>query len=321
MPLFLSEKHVAELLTMPETLQLMESAFRHWAEGCATLQPRRRLHMPRGIYHFMAAADLTEEIFGIKLYASFRPKTRFLVLLYSAQNGDLLALMEADMLGQMRTGAVSGLATRILANKHTPMHVGIIGTGWQAESQLEAVCTACSVDGLLAYSRTPERCQAFCSKMTSLLPVPVLPKESPEALVKECNVIITATSASQPVLHGSWLNPGTHINAIGSNMLIRQEIDIEVVQRANLVVMDSIEQAKLEAGDLLPAVERGVFRWEQAVELAQVVGGNHPGRKDQKEITLFKSLGIALEDVVVAFHLYQKARNLGVGEERELGEL
>jgi alanine dehydrogenase len=316
MTLFLSEKQVSNLLTMPEALQVVEEAFRHVATGEALQQPRRRLIMPKGIYHIMPAADLQTETFGVKLYTSFSPRTRFLFLLYSSQNGDLLAVIEADKLGQVRTGAASGIATKLLANHADPLRVGLFGAGWQAETQIEAVCTACTVQQVLVYSRTPERREAFCNKMSTLLRQDIRPAESPEEVVRNSNVIITATNSISPVLQGAWLRPGTHINAVGSNMLIRQELDIETIRRSDLIVVDSIEQARLEAGDLLPAFERGYFRWEQAVELAQIVNRQHPGRTKPEQITLFKSLGVALEDVAVATHVYKKALHQGIGEER-----
>ncbi|CEK14196.1 ornithine cyclodeaminase family protein [Chthonomonas calidirosea] len=316
MALFLSEKQVSELLTMSDALQVLEEAFWHAADGEVLQHPRRRLIMPRGIYHVMSAADLRTETFGIKLYTSFPPRTRFLFLLYSSQNGDLLAIIEADKLGQVRTGAATGIATKLLANHSEPLRVGVFGAGWQAETQIEAVCTACTTQQVRVYSRSPERREAFCKKINALLSLDISPAESPEEVVRNSNVIITATNSISPVLQGKWLSPGTHINAIGSNMLIRQELDVEAIRQADLIVVDSIEQARLEAGDLLPAFERGYFRWEQAVELAQIVSGQHPGRTHPDQITLFKSLGIALEDVAVATHIYKKALHQGIGEER-----
>src|SRR5438309_528168 len=140
MALYLTERDVENLLTMPEAVAALDDAFRRQANGDVINQPRRRLHVPEGTYHTMVAADLGLETFGIKAYTSFPPKTRFLVLLYDARNGDLLAMIEADKLGQMRTGAASGVATRYLAQAGRPLRVGIYGTGWQAQAQLEAVC-------------------------------------------------------------------------------------------------------------------------------------------------------------------------------------
>ncbi|HZO87028.1 MAG TPA: ornithine cyclodeaminase family protein [Chthonomonadaceae bacterium] len=315
MALYLTEKDVTQLLTMPEAVRALEAIFRRAANGEAINQPRRRLFMPQGTYHTMVAADLGLRTFGIKTYASFPPQTRFLFLLYDAQNGDLLSLMEADKLGQVRTGAASGVATRYLAKPDGPLRLGIYGTGWQAQSQLEAVAAVREVSGIVVYSRNEAHRAAFCQEMTDRLGLPVTPVSHPEAAAEGQDVVITATSAREPVLRGEWLSPGAHVNAIGSNQLTRREVDEETIRRSAVVVVDSVEQAKGESGDLLVPYERRLFRWEQAVELADVVTGRHPGRTDGQQITLFKSNGIALEDVAVATLVYEKARAANVGVE------
>lgn len=315
MALYLTEHDVENLLTMSEAVEALDQAFHHQAEGQAINQPRRRLHLPKGTYHTMVAGDLELGTFAIKAYASFPPKTRFLVLLYSADNGDLLALIEADRLGQMRTGAASGVATRYLARPTAHLRVGIYGTGWQAESQLEAICAVRPIQNVVAYGRNPERCAAFCERMCTRLQIPVDPVDTPEAAAAERDVVITATTARDPVLKGEWLCAGTHINAVGSNMLMKRELDEAAIQRSALIVVDSLEQSKREAGDLLPAYERRLFRWEQVVELAQIVSGQCVGRTEDKQITLFKSNGIALEDTAVATLVYQKAVATRTGTE------
>jgi ornithine cyclodeaminase/alanine dehydrogenase-like protein (mu-crystallin family) len=313
MALFLTENQVAQLLTMPEALAALEDAFRRQAHGDVINQPRRRLHLPEGTYHTMIAADLGLQTFGIKAYASFRPQTRFLFLLYDARSGDLLAMMEADRLGQIRTGAASGVATQYLARQGDALRVGIYGTGWQAQTQLEAVCAARAVQNVVAYSRDASRRAAFCATMTERLGVPVTPAEQPEAAAQGQEIVITATSARDPVLRGEWLSPGAHLNVVGSNMLMKREVDDETIRRSDVLVVDSIEQSKSEAGDLLPPFERRLFRWEQVVELADIVGGRHPGRTDGRQITLFKSNGVALEDVAVATLVFRKALAAGIG--------
>ncbi|HLV81912.1 MAG TPA: ornithine cyclodeaminase family protein [Chthonomonadaceae bacterium] len=313
MALYLTEQDVEWLLTMPEAVAALEAAFRRQAAGEVVNQPRRRLFLPAGVYHTMVAGDVGLGAFGIKAYASFPPKTRFLMLLYSAQNGDLLAIMEADKLGQMRTGAASGVATKYLARQGL-LRAGIYGTGWQARSQLEALCAVREVREITAYSRSAERRERFCQEMAARLGVPVTPAERPEAAAEGQDVVITVTTAREPVLRGAWLSPGAHVNVVGSNMRIKREVDEETIQRSRRIVLDSIEQAKLEAGDLLIPYERRLFRWEQAVELSAVVSGSAPGRTDDSQITLFKSLGVALEDVAVAMAVYAKARAENIGQ-------
>ncbi|HLK59337.1 MAG TPA: ornithine cyclodeaminase family protein [Chthonomonadaceae bacterium] len=315
MALYLTEHDVEQLLTMSEALTALEDAFRRQANGEAINQPRRRLHLPEGTYHTMVAADLGMDRFSIKAYASFRPKTRFLVLHYAANSGDLLAIIEADRLGQMRTGAASGVATRRLARQGKPLRVGIYGTGWQAQSQLEAVCAACEVAQIVAYGRDAARREAFCHHMSAHLGLVVTPAARPEDAARKQDVVITATTAREPVLRGEWLEPGVHVNAVGSNLLMKREVDEATVQRSDLLVVDSIEQSKQEAGNLLPAYERRLFRWEQVIELSDIVSGRRPGRTDDAQITLFKSNGIALEDVAVAEVVYRKALEVNCGVE------
>ena len=315
MALYLTESDVESLLTMPEAVAALEGAFLRQSMGDVLNQSRRRLHLPEGTYHTMTAADLGLNTFAIKTYASFRPKTRFLVLLYDAGNGDLLAIIEADRLGQMRTGAATGVAAAALAKRGMPLRVGIYGTGWQAESQCEAVLAAAEIAQVTAYSRDTAKRTAFCEKMSAKLGLPVVPADSPEQAAREQDVVITATTSRDPVLQGEWLSPGTHVSAVGSNLLMKREVDEETIRRAAVIVVDSIEQSKMEAGDLLPAFERRLFRWEQVAELSEIVGGRREGRVSDAQITLFKSNGLAMEDVAVATLVYQKAKAAGAGRE------
>lgn len=315
MALYLTERNVEELLTVQEAVKALEDAFRRQGNGEVINQPRRRLHLPEGTYHTMAAADLGLQTFGLKAYTSFRPKTRFLMLLYSAASGDLLALIEADRLGQIRTGAATGVATRHLAIQAQPLRIGIYGTGWQAQTQLEAVCAVREVQAITAYSRDEAKRRAFCERMTAQLGVAVTPAERPETAAEGQDVVITATTSKVPVLRGEWLAPGTHVNAVGSNVLVKREVNEETIRRAALIAVDSLEQAKQESGDLLVPYEMRLFRWEQVVALGDIVAGRHPGRADNWQITLFKSNGIAMWDVAVATLVYKKALVAQVGKD------
>jgi ornithine cyclodeaminase/alanine dehydrogenase-like protein (mu-crystallin family) len=320
MALYLTENDVEHLITMHDVLEAVEGAFRRQARGDVLNQPRRRLHLPEGTYHTMVAADLGLNTFALKAYTSYRAQNKFLVLLYDAGSGNLLALIEANRLGQMRTGAATGIATKYLARREKPLAVGIYGTGWQAQSQLEAVCAACSVESIWVYGRDVARREAFCALMASRLNLPVLSEGSPELTAAGKEVLITATTSAHPVLRGEWVAPGCHINAIGSNMLMRREVDDETLRRSDLIVVDSIEQSKMEAGDLLPPFERRLFRWEEVVELSDLVGGRREGRTSAEQITFFKSNGIAMEDVAVATLAYQKAMRSDAGKDIALWE-
>ncbi len=318
MTLYLTEQHVTDLLSIEEAIQAVEGAFARQAMGEVTLHPRRRMHLPAGTFHTMEAADMGLNVFGIKTYASFSPRTRFVVMLYCAANGNLLAIIEADKLGQIRTGATAGVAAKYLARREADLKVGIYGSGWQAETQLEAICAVRRVASVKVYSRKADKRTAFAQRMTKRLGVDVCACDDPQACAEGQDVIITATNSLQPVLKGAWLMPGTHINAVGGNMLIRRELDDDVVKMADLIVVESIEQCKLESGDFLHPLQKGIFRWEQVVEISNIAAGQHVGRSDSTQITLFKSLGVALEDIATASVVYHKALEQGMGTQLDM---
>jgi ornithine cyclodeaminase/alanine dehydrogenase-like protein (mu-crystallin family) len=317
MALLLTEDHVTQLLDMKATLDAVEEVLRHQGEGAATNRPRYRVATGASQLHVMAAGDRKLGVYGLKAYTVSRKGARFLVMLYDAQTGDLLAMIEADRLGQMRTGAASGVATKYMARESADT-VGVFGTGWQAESQLMAVCAVRRIKSIKAYSRKPDHREAFARKMESMLRVEVTPAETAEEAARGRAIIITATSAREPVLKGEWIDAGAHLNVVGSNFLSKAEIDVETIRRASRIAVDSVEQSKAEAGDLLPAIERGVISWEGVTELGRIVAGRERGRASAEEITIFKSNGIALEDVSTALRVYNLARERGIGDTVEL---
>jgi alanine dehydrogenase len=314
MTLLLRERHVTELLNIETAIEAVEEVLRDQAEGHATNRPRYRVAVPTGQLHVMAAGDQRLGVYGLKTYTVSRKGARFLVLLYDAANGDMLAMIEADRLGQMRTGAASGVATKYMARESADV-VGVYGSGWQAESQVMAVCAARALRQVRVYSRDGEKREAFARRMASLVRCEVVAVNRPEEAAQGCSIIVTATSARAPVLKGEWVEPGTHINAAGSNFLSKAEVDVETVRRASLIAVDSLEQSRMEAGDLLPAIDRGVISWESVTELGRIVAGQVKGRASDDQITLFKSNGIALEDISTALRVYQLARERGLGEE------
>ncbi len=313
MALLIRENEVSQLLPMSEAVEVVEDAFRQQGLGTATNNPRTRVRLPAGMLHTMAAALPGAGVLGLKTYTSFGRNVHFLVLLYSAESGELLALIEANRLGQLRTGAASGVATKYMARAGAS-RIGILGAGFQARSQLLAIGAVRKITQVAAYGRRPEPLAEFCRQMTQALGVEVAPAASPEAAVAGADIIVTATTAREPILNGEWLEPGVHINAIGSNHALRREVDDEVVRRADLIAVDSKEQAKAESGDLLGPVARGVILWEAVRELADVVAGHVPGRQHDEDITLFQSQGIALEDVAAAARVDRNAKALGLGE-------
>lgn len=310
-PLYLTEEDVVATLTVRDALRLLEDAARAQAEGRAENKPRQRVRTGQSILQVLPAAY--GDRLGHKSYlVAPKPRgARFLYLLFAA-SGEWLALFEADALGQIRTGAASGLATRVLAREDART-LGVIGTGWQAHTQIEAVRAVRPIERVRAFGRNPERRRAFCEEMTAKLGIPVEPAESGREAVRGADVVCTITNAMMPVLEGAWLAPGTHVNAAGSNRANAQEIDVETVARAAVVAVEDLAQAKVESGDLLFAVESGRWSWDRAVLLSDLVAGKKPGRSSADEITLFESLGIGLWDLAVASHVYDACVAAGRG--------
>jgi alanine dehydrogenase len=316
MALLLREDDVRRVLTMPEAIDALEIAFRDWGQGTAQNVSRQRIVLRKegGVLHVLPAAVPALDALGFKAYTTFAGGVRFAVNLYRASTGELLAIIEADWLGRMRTGAASGLATKLLANPDARV-LGMIGTGGQAETQLLAIAAARPLEHAHVWGRDRDRLEAFCARMQHQLGVPVLPAMSAEDAIRPAQIVVTATTAREPVLAGAWLAPGAHVNAMGSNWANRRELDTAAVQRAAIIVADSVEQATIEAGDLIIPAHEGALDWARVAELRDVVAGNVPGRQDAQQITLFVSQGIGLEDVAVAARVYDRARAQGLGEE------
>ena len=320
MALLLTEEDVKSILTMPLALEAVETSFRRLADGSAVCHSRQRLRMAgKGFLHYMAAADSAGGYMGLKIYSVSPGGARFLVPLMSAQSGEMLALIEANYLGQVRTGAASGLATRLMAREDART-AGIVGTGLQARTQLEAVALARKLEQVRAFSRDASRREQFANEMTARLGLPVIAVATAEEAVRGADILMTSTTSTKPVVEGRWLAPGVHINAIGVNFAEKREIDAEVVARCDVIAADSVEQSKLEAGDLIQAFGNDPSRWASVRELAQIVSGKLPGRTNRAQITLFKSNGIAIEDVVVAGRIYELALQRRIGREIPLFE-
>ena len=320
MTLFLPESDVKSILTMPLALEAVEDSFKRLADGSAILHSRARLHIPGKSYlHYMAAGDAISGYMGLKIYTSSKDGLRFLILLFSVESGDLLAQIEADYVGQMRTGAASGLATRLLARADAKT-VGIIGTGLQARTQLEAISRARKIETVRAFSRDQQKRETFASEMSAALKIPVTAVSSAEQAVRDTDIVVTSTTSTNPVLEGRWLTPGTHLNAIGANFPQKHELDAEAIRRCDLIVADSREQSKLESGDLIQMYGDDQRRWTNVINFAEIVSGKTPGRTSDSQITLFKSNGIATEDIVVAGRIYELAKEQGMGRQLTLWE-
>jgi ornithine cyclodeaminase/alanine dehydrogenase-like protein (mu-crystallin family) len=315
--LFLTESDVRNLLPMERALECVEASFVAQGNGLAVNQPRVRILLPRMSLHYMAGALPESRHVGMKIYTVTPEHLQFLVLLFDAVSGKLLSLMQGDHLGRIRTGAASGIATKYLARPDAA-RVGILGTGRQARTQLQAIAQVRKLTRAKAFGRDKGRLQTFCLEMSNELGLPVEPASSAEEAIRFGEIVTTATTGQQPVLLGEFLQPGTHVNAIGVNMANRRELDDEAVSRASLIAVDSLEQSRTESGDLIQGLANLGKGWESVIELHSVVTGKHPGRSSPDQITLFKSHGIALWDVAVAGYIYQQALERGIGKELEI---
>jgi ornithine cyclodeaminase/alanine dehydrogenase-like protein (mu-crystallin family) len=305
-PLWLSEDDVSSLVSPGEAIPVIEDCFHRIAAAQVELMPRRRFAAADGSFAVMAAADRGLGVAGVKSYAVAAGRVEFVVCLFDLADGSLVALIAADRLGQVRTGAASGVAAKHLARPGAES-LGLIGAGWQAESQLAAIRDAVpTIERVVVSSRTSERAAAFAERHGAEV------AESP-AEAGACDVVVTATSSKDPVLRGDWLSPGALVCAIGANVATARELDSQVIARATLVCCDSLEDARLESGDLIEPVAAGQLDWLEVQELHSIVAGELPGRQRDDDVIVFKSNGIAPWDVALAYEVVRLARERGVG--------
>jgi alanine dehydrogenase len=306
MPLYLSEDDVRSLVTPEDAVAAIEACFERMARGAVENAPRRRLRLDDGRLADMAAADLELGYAGAKVYAGFADGAAFAVALFAADTPELVAVLEADQLGRMRTGAASAVAARHLA-KAGAASLGVIGCGGQAQTQVECIRAALpAIEHVVAYCRTASSLAAFCER------VGAEPGESHRDPAEQ-DIVVTITTSRDPVLRGEWLRPGAVVCACGANTRGARELDNVVVQRAAFVCCDSKEQAALESSDLLEPIELGTLDWLEVHELHEVVGGDEVGRQSDDDIVLFKSNGIAAWDVAIAARAVELARERGIG--------
>ena len=303
-PLYLTEGDVVATFTIRDALTVVEDAARALADGRAQNRPRQRAYLPSSVIQVLAASYGSR--LGHKTYtvAMKGRGARFWHTMFN-DAGEMLAIMEADALGQLRTGAASGVATRFLArdDAHT---LAVIGTGWQARSQLEACFHVRNITRVLVYGRNPEHRANFCEEMSARIGHAIEPVENARAAVADADVVCTMTSSTTPVLEGAWLRPGTHVNAAGSNRANAQEIDVATVTRAAVVAVEDLAQAKVESGDLQAANETAAWSWDRTTLLSDIIAGKALGRTSDDQITLFESLGIGLWDLAAASHVFDR---------------
>ena len=311
-PLYLTEADVQRLVTVADAIATLERLFATWSDPATSNLPRQRAPIGKGSFNLMGAAWGASEIFGLKAYYG-APGGRFHVLFYSSRDGSLKAMIEADHLGRMRTGAASGLATKILANPNART-LGVIGAGRQAFTQVAAVCAVRKIETVRVFTRTAEHREAFAKEIERKLRVAAEPTVTGEAAMGDADIAITITKSAEPVLRANWLKSGVHVNAAGANAASRREIDAETVLRATVRATDQVAQARVEAGEYRDLVAAGRLQWQDVVELGDIAAGKVPGRCGPADITLFKSLGIALEDIAFADLIWRRAIERGVGK-------
>ncbi len=306
MTLFLSESDVQGLLSPEAAVDAVEGSFLRLAAGSVEIAPRRRLKLQEGRLADMAASDLELGYACVKTYAGFAEGAAFLVALFAVDRPELVAVIEAEHLGRLRTGAASAVAAKYLAREGATT-LGVFGCGTQAETQITCIRAAVpAIERVVAYCRTERNLQAFCEL------VGAEPAESNREAAEQ-HIVVTITTSRDPVLRGEWLRPGALVCAAGANNPAARELDNVVLERASFVCCDWKEQARVESADLIEPIQQGVLDWLEVHELHEVVAGELPGRQSPDDIVVFKSNGIAAWDVAVAAAVVERAREREVG--------
>ncbi len=300
MPLYLTEKDVAEFLDMPSCLQALREAFAARAGNRANIVPRTRWAFGDKRLNVMGGGIDTQGRYALKAYGA----GAFQVLLYSYKEG-LLAIIESNVLGQVRTGAATGIATEKMA-RPDGKSVALIGTGRQARTQALALKAVGMLSELAVAARDRARLEKFCADLGKELGAPVRAAASAEEAVRSADIVVAATNSATPVVMNSWLKPGAHVVGMGANAANRREIDADIVLRASLIVTDDIPQAKTEAGEFIDLAKAGKLDWNAVKPLHEIVTAVNVPR-DKEGVTLFKSLGVGLEDVAAASVVYDRA--------------
>lgn len=315
MTLFLDEATVASLVSMDDALGAVEEVFAEVGRGNVTNVPRVRAPLSEGTLRITAAVLNYRGYYGIKVSSStiFESGAGRVFSLYKAETGELAAIVQVFAMGALRTGAASGIATKYMARGDAAC-LGVIGTGRQARTQVEAIRKVRPIGTIRVFSRSAENRRRFCDDIAQRGGEAVA-VDTAEAAIRDCDIVVTATPSTEPVLLGDWLAPGTHINAIGANYEHRRETDSAAIARTALIATDDLEQVKYEAADLVTPVSEGVIGWDHVVGLGDIVAGKVTGRRTDRDITLFKSLGVALEDVALAARAFEKALAAGAGQQ------
>ena len=317
MALILTDQHIRETVSMADMMDAVEEMHRHYARGEASNSPRQVATVGESEMALMGGGLDYEGLLGAKTYTTVGGRQQYHATLYDASSGSLLAYMRADRLGALRTGATTGVAVRHLANSDAST-LGMIGTGYQAETQVLAAAHARKLREIKVFSRRPEPRTEFARRMSELLDTKVVAVESNRDAVEGSDIVVCLTRTKEPVLDGTWLEDGALLVSAGPVTLDAQEVDETSVRRATMIVVDSLEQAAYEAGELVAAVNRGVIRWDQVVELSQVVAGTVSGRRRSSDNIYVKHFGIGVVDIAAAKLAYDAAMERGVGLEVDI---
>ncbi len=324
MTILLDANDVEQLAPMPRLVAAVERGVLEEAQGTVVMPPRMNLTMRNGgFFRVMPALIHKSGVMGYKVFhGAIEWGVRYLIVNYSQENGELLAMMDAHYLTAARTGAATGVATKYMARTDTP-HVAVIGSGLEARTNLLGVAAVRKIKRITVYSPNPERRAAFAKRMAAELDIEAKATDTPEACVRGADVVVVATNttgrAASIAYQGKWSEPGMHINAIGSTMLRLREIDPDTFGNSGRIVVDSRHQVENESGDVVAAIKENKFPPDRVFEMKDVIGGSVSGRADDREITLFKSVGTAIQDVMAGFVVYEEAVRTGRG--RDVGEL
>jgi ornithine cyclodeaminase/alanine dehydrogenase-like protein (mu-crystallin family) len=325
--LIVNQSEVPRLLPMKDCIDVMARAFAALVRGEAAMPVRQILWLPEksGALGLMPAQLISLAAIGLKA-VTFFPRNegtdldshQGAVLLFESGRGRLLAVIDATSVTAIRTAAVSALATRILAREDAG-DLAIVGSGVEARTHLEAMLVVRKIRGIRVASKTPDRARAFAERETKRRGIPVIPCASVREAVEGADLICSVTSSPEPVLLGEWLTPGAHVNAVGSSVAVARELDTAAVLRSRLFV-DQRESALAEAGDVVIPLLAGAITAKHIVaELGELVTGEVKGRTSPTDVTVFKSVGLAIEDIAAAQHIYSKARGSGLGKWVEFG--
>ena len=316
MALFLRDEEVSRCVSMDDMVPSIEDMQRHFGQGEVSNLPRRKIVAPSGQLAVMGGGLFYDGVLGVKTYTVVRGKYSFQVSLYNASDGTLLCYTQANRLGQLRTGATSAIACKYLS-KDNASTVGIIGTGYQAPTQLEAISKVRNIKEIRAYSRNRSNLETFASTMSASLGINVVPAATNQAAVEGSDIVICMAATMEPVVNGDWASPGITVIGAGPTTWRAREVDDAVISKAAKIFVDSLDQAPYEAGDMASMVDRGLLQWSKLSELRHAVAGSIAGRDNDQQVIYAKMMGTGVADVAAAKLAYDRAKATGLGTEME----